>query len=165
MKLIIETKEGDFTAHYSENGLSKLDFPTAGKTRAQIAAKETEVSPQVSHWHELTIRALQDALAGRQPRMLPPLDLSAGTDFQRRVWGALRRIAAGRTRSYAEVAAGLGQPKAARAVGSACGANPIPVLVPCHRVLAANHHLGGFSGDINWKRTLLAREDVEVVEG
>jgi O-6-methylguanine DNA methyltransferase len=105
---------------------------------------------------------LNDALAGRAPRNLPPLDLSAGTDFQRRVWSALRRIASGRTRSYAEVAVAIGNPRATRAVGGACGANPIPVLVPCHRVLAANRAIGGFSSGLGWKRKLLAREGIEV---
>jgi O-6-methylguanine DNA methyltransferase len=63
--------------------------------------------------------------------------------------------------SYAEVAEAIGKPKAVRAVGGACGANPIPLFVPCHRVLAANHRLGGFSGGLEWKRTLLAREKGE----
>ena len=64
---------------------------------------------------------------------------------------------------YSEVAKALGRPGATHAVGSACGANPIPVLVPCHRVLAANSKLGGFSGGLDWKRLLLAREGVRVV--
>jgi O-6-methylguanine DNA methyltransferase len=105
---------------------------------------------------------LNEILAGREPRVLPPLDLSSGTEFQRRVWNALRRIASGRTRSYAEVATEIGRPRATRAVGGACGANPIPVLVPCHRVLAANRALGGFSGGLGWKRKLLAREGVAI---
>ena len=66
----------------------------------------------------------------------------------------------GKTQSYSEIAATIGKPKAARAVGSACGANPIPVLIPCHRVLAANKKLGGFSGGLNWKRALLKREGI-----
>lgn len=99
-------------------------------------------------------------LAGRPAKTLPPVDLSAGTDFQRRVWGALRRIGWGRTRSYGQVARAIGQPKAARAVGAACGANPIPVLVPCHRVLAADKRLGGYSGGLDWKRALLRREGI-----
>lgn len=70
------------------------------------------------------------------------------------------RIPPGETRSYGEIAAALGQPLASRAVGGACGANPIPVLVPCHRVLAANGRLGGFSGGLDWKRRLLAIEGV-----
>jgi O-6-methylguanine DNA methyltransferase len=93
---------------------------------------------------------------------LPPLDVSSGTVFQQRVWSALRKIRCGQTRSYGDIARVIGKPKAVRAVGGACGANPIPVFVPCHRVLAANRKLGGFSGGLNWKRTLLAREGVAV---
>jgi len=69
-------------------------------------------------------------------------------------------IRPGKTLSYGEMAAAIGKPRAVRAVGGACGANPIPVIVPCHRVLAANHRLGGFSSGLDWKRTLLTREGV-----
>ncbi len=157
-RLVIPTNDGDFVAHYSQNGLAQLDFPTA---RSGVQS-DKEISAPVRRWHRLTTDALNDALAGHAPRNLPPLDLSAGTDFQRRVWSALRRIASGRTRSYAEVAAAIGNPRATRAVGGACGANPIPVLVPCHRVLAANRAIGGFSSGLGWKRKLLAREGIEV---
>jgi len=85
-----------------------------------------------------------------------PLDLG-GTPFQRAVWDALRRIPRGATRTYAELACELGRPGGARAVGAAAGANPVPVLVPCHRLLAADG-LGGFSGGLAAKRALLALE-------
>jgi O-6-methylguanine DNA methyltransferase len=104
---------------------------------------------------------LKSVLAGRPPGKFPPLDL-AGTEFQKSVWRALRKIRSGRTKSYGEIARAVGNPKAVRAVGGACGANPIPVLVPCHRVLAANKKLGGFSGGLNWKRELLAGEGVSL---
>jgi O-6-methylguanine DNA methyltransferase len=104
------------------------------------------------------VAALKNALAGCAAKNLPPLDLSAGTEFQQKVWNALRKISAGKTKSYGEIAEAVGKPKAVRAVGGACGANPIPIFVPCHRVLAANNKLGGFSGGLSWKRTLLARE-------
>ncbi|NDF00956.1 MAG: methylated-DNA--[protein]-cysteine S-methyltransferase, partial [Verrucomicrobia bacterium] len=91
---------------------------------------------------------------------LPPLDLTGGTKFRLRVWDALQRIPRGETRSYGEIAEDLGKRRAARAVGGGCGANPIPVLIPCHRVLAANGRLGGFSGGQEWKRRLLAVEGV-----
>jgi O-6-methylguanine DNA methyltransferase len=78
------------------------------------------------------------------------------------VWRVLRRITSGQTWSYAELARAIGRAKAVRAVGNACGANPIPVLVPCHRVLAANEGLGGFSGGRKWKWMLLAREGIEL---
>jgi O-6-methylguanine DNA methyltransferase len=161
IKLVIPTAEGVFTAHYSQHGLAQLDFPTA-KSAAATNKESSAPAAQIRGWHRLTTRALNEALAGRAPRVLPPLDLSSGTEFQRRVWSALRRIASGRTRSYAEVAAEIGNPRATRAVGGACGANPIPVLVPCHRVLAANHAVGGFSGGLDWKRKLLTREGIAV---
>ncbi len=88
------------------------------------------------------------------------MDLSCGTEFQQRVWAALRKIKRGETQSYGEIAKSIGAPKAVRAVGGACGANPIPLLVPCHRMLAANQKIGGFSGGLEWKRTLLAREGI-----
>ena len=108
----------------------------------------------------MTAAALKEALSGRAPKLLPPLDFSAGTVFQRRVWTALRRIRPGQTRTYRQIAGAAGKPKATRAAGGACGANPIPVLVPCHRVLASDGGLGGFSGGLNWKRRLLALEGV-----
>ena len=97
-------------------------------------------------------------MAGLEPSDLPPLDLSAGTEFQKEVWRALLKIRMGETMSYGEVARAIGKPKALRAVGGACGANPIPVFVPCHRVLAANNKLGGFSSGLQWKRRLLEIE-------
>lgn len=109
-------------------------------------------------WIQATRSALTQLLAGGPAGEIPPLDLRAGTEFQRSVWEALRAIPPGRTRSYGELAAQVGRPGGARAVGQACGANPIPLLIPCHRVLAAQGRLGGFSGGLAWKRRLLERE-------
>ena len=86
-----------------------------------------------------------------------PLDFS-GTSFQNRVWAELARIPFGQTRSYQDIAAALGNPSACRAVGSACGKNPIPIVVPCHRVIAKSGGLGGFSGGLDVKKALLAIE-------
>jgi AraC family transcriptional regulator of adaptative response/methylated-DNA-[protein]-cysteine methyltransferase len=154
----IPTSAGSFLAYYSEQGLARLDFPS--QREQSDLSNPAEFSPQVRRWHALTVKALEQVLAGCEPKALPPFDLSAGTEFQQRVWNALRRIALGQTNSYAEIAAAIGQPKATRAVGGACGANPVPVLIPCHRVLAANKGLGGFSGGLDWKRKLLAREGI-----
>lgn len=85
---------------------------------------------------------------------------TGGTPFQRRVWEALRDIPAGRTTSYGALAAAIGLPGAARAVGLANGANPIAILVPCHRVIGANAALTGYGGGIHRKRWLLAHEGV-----
>jgi methylated-DNA-[protein]-cysteine S-methyltransferase len=86
------------------------------------------------------------------------LDLSIGTPFQRRVWAALRRIPLGETRSYGELAAALGMPGSARAVGSANAQNPLSILVPCHRVVGADGSLTGYAGGEERKRWLLAHE-------
>jgi AraC family transcriptional regulator of adaptative response/methylated-DNA-[protein]-cysteine methyltransferase len=86
-----------------------------------------------------------------------PLDVH-GTAFQQRVWDELRRIPCGETRSYGELAAALGNPKASRAVGGANGANRIAVLIPCHRVIAADGTLGGYAWGLEIKAELLRRE-------
>jgi O-6-methylguanine DNA methyltransferase len=105
---------------------------------------------------------LKNVLAGREPKNFPPLDLSGGTMFQQNVWRALRKISRGKTCSYGEIARRIGKPKAIRAVGGACGANPIPIFAPCHRVLAANKKTGGFSCGLNWKLKLLALEGISL---
>jgi methylated-DNA-[protein]-cysteine S-methyltransferase len=81
-----------------------------------------------------------------------------GTAFQKTVWTALREIPFGATLSYGELARRIGQPAAARAVGAANGANPLPIVVPCHRVIGADHSLTGFGGGLATKRFLLAHE-------
>jgi methylated-DNA-[protein]-cysteine S-methyltransferase len=153
----VSTPLGRFRAHFSVDGLARLDFPAAG------AEPGAELPAPFRDWAAQTEAALRAALAakpGGRPPPLPPLDLSGGTKFRLRVWAELRRIPRGETRSYGEIADELGKRRAARAVGGACGANPIPVLIPCHRVLAANGGLGGFSGGLEWKRRLLAIEGV-----
>ena len=156
--LPVATPDGEFLAWYSEKGLCALRFPSTAKHSKQTGP----VPAKIRRWHAATNAALKSALTGQNGKALPPLDLSAGTEFQRRVWGALRKIARGRTQSYAEVAKAVGRPKAVRAVGGACGANPIPVFIPCHRVVAANKRLGGFSGGLDWKRALLKREGIRL---
>jgi len=157
--LPISTTDGEFLACYSGTGLCGLDFP-ARNQHLLSKIDPAQVPPHVRLWHALTVKALGRALAGQGPGRLPPLDLSCGTEFQQQVWQALLQITCGANSSYAQVAQAIGRPKAVRAVGAACGANPIPVFVPCHRVLAANQGLGGFSGGLDWKRRLLEREGV-----
>jgi len=84
--------------------------------------------------------------------------VDAGTEFQRRVWDAARRIPLGSVSSYGDLARALGAPGASRAVGNALGANPVPVIIPCHRVIQSDRALGGFSGGLAWKRFLLEHE-------
>jgi O-6-methylguanine DNA methyltransferase len=152
---VIETKEGAFTATFSERGLAQLEFPNGKLTSADA---NQPASGQLREWLEVTAKAIEDVLDGKNPEQLPPLDLSRGTPFQVSVWNALAQIPAGQTRSYSEIASAIGASRAVRAVGGACGENPIPVLIPCHRVLRKGGGLGGFSGGLDWKRRLLQIE-------
>ncbi|WP_406696557.1 methylated-DNA--[protein]-cysteine S-methyltransferase [Singulisphaera sp. Ch08] len=86
------------------------------------------------------------------------IDMSSGTPFQRRVWESLRGIPRGQTQSYGEVAKAIGHPGAARAVGAACGINPVSLLVPCHRVVASGGSLGGYGWGLERKQALLDLE-------
>jgi O-6-methylguanine DNA methyltransferase len=148
------TTWGIFAAYFSTAGLCRLAFP--GDKPPKLL--EASLPPMNAEWLSLTQQAVEKVLSGRAPNELPPLDLSRGTPFQQKVWALLRMIPFGETRTYGQVAAALGQPLAARAVGAACGANPVPVIVPCHRVLASNGKLGGYSAGLDWKRKLLAAE-------
>ena len=101
---------------------------------------------------------LESYFAGEPVRFDVPLDLSAGTVFQQKAWRACRRIPYGETRSYAELARMAGRPGAVRAAGNALNANPVPVLVPCHRVIRSDGSLGGFGGGVSLKKKLLRLE-------
>lgn len=108
--------------------------------------------------------AMADLLSGvlqavATPASMPDLPLdTAGTAFQQKVWAELRKIPPGETRSYAEIAAAVGQPGAVRAVGTANGSNPVAILVPCHRVIRSDGSLGGYAGGLERKRRLLQAE-------
>lgn len=106
---------------------------------------------------------LQAYFAGEQIRYTDeiPLDL-IGTAFQQQVWKELGRVPYGEVRTYGDIAAAIGRPTAVRAVGAANGANPIPLLLPCHRIIGSNRKLTGFRGGLELKRRLL---DLERIEG
>jgi AraC family transcriptional regulator of adaptative response/methylated-DNA-[protein]-cysteine methyltransferase len=103
-------------------------------------------------------------IAGRKLDDALPLDLQ-GTDFQRGVWNQLLAIPAGRTRTYLDVAQAINRPKATRAVAQACGANPVAVVIPCHRVVMSDGSIGGYSGLPGVKKALLAAEGVKQFTG
>lgn len=104
-----------------------------------------------------SVAAILNYLEGKQQALELPLDVQA-TTFQRRVWEALRRIPYGATRSYKEIAAAIGAPRAVRAVARACAANPLALVTPCHRVIATDGRLGGYRWGMERKQRLLARE-------
>ena len=111
--------------------------------------------------HLKAARAAIEAYLGGKGRAFDlPLDFEGQPRFRRKVWETLRGIPYGRVRSYGWVARKVGKPAAARAVGGACGANPMPLLIPCHRVVAGDGSLGGFSGGLGLKKRLLKLEGV-----
>jgi AraC family transcriptional regulator of adaptative response/methylated-DNA-[protein]-cysteine methyltransferase len=124
----------------------RAEFPKAEFVRVQ-AGRDEFLAPRV--------RAVADALAGLSGRV--PLEL-IGTAFQQRVWRVLMTIPRGQTRSYAELAAALGQPRAARAVARACAQNRLAVLVPCHRIIRGDGSLGGYRWGLPRKDALLRAE-------
>ncbi len=118
---------------------------------------ETE-GREAARWLEQAQREIQHFLSGELDRFTCPVDVTDATSFQRAVWRTAAHIPYGRVRSYQWIAARLGKPHAARAVGNALGANPVPLVIPCHRVVAADASLGGFSCGLHWKRRLLELE-------
>ncbi len=157
MTASVPTEMGVFCAEYTQNGLCRLYFPRGKKNM-----KDNSLTKQQQSWHRKTQWAVKAILIGRVPPALPPLDFPTGTVFRRRVWNMILTIPVGTVWTYGKLAWSINQPKATRAVGGASGANPIPVLIPCHRVIGANGKLAGFSAGINWKIRLLRIEGVEL---
>lgn len=110
------------------------------------------------------IKALKDEIleyaSGARRKFGVKVDIRAGTPFQRSVWRSIAKIPWGETRSYKWIANSIGRPTAARAVANACGANPVPIIIPCHRVIASDGGIGGFSCGIGIKKKLLAIEGI-----
>jgi methylated-DNA-[protein]-cysteine S-methyltransferase len=127
--------------------LSELGFPSGERLEDRASPRLREAQAQLIGY-----------LAGTCRSFDLPLDLSRGTSFQRKVWKTLREISYGRLRSYQWVAAHVGGKQYARAVGNAVGANPLPIVIPCHRIVAQDLSLGGFSCGLPTKRKLLALE-------
>jgi methylated-DNA-[protein]-cysteine S-methyltransferase len=130
-------------------GIRAIEFEPFAESRAAPNAGNPLLAEAV--------RQLQAYFAGQLRDFELPLDL-AGTEFQRRVWLELTRIPYGETRTYQEMARAIGSPKAVRAVGAANGANPVAIVVPCHRVIGANGKLVGYGGGLPLKRRLLTLE-------
>jgi methylated-DNA-[protein]-cysteine S-methyltransferase len=106
-----------------------------------------------------TIKELDEYFAGRRKEFDIPL-LFVGTDFQKKVWNELLKIPFGQTVSYMDIARKIKEPKGVRAVANAIGANPMSIIVPCHRVIASNNTLGGYAGGLKAKKALIERERV-----
>lgn len=149
----VDTPVGRLLIAADGGRICRVAFPEGGRARApELGWKECAEGAL-----GIAVQQLREYFAGQRTAFELPL-APEGTPFQRRVWNCLRSIPYGDTISYAELARRAGHPKAARAVGAANGANRLPILIPCHRVIAADGSLGGFSGGLEIKRRLLALE-------
>ncbi|WP_439853590.1 methylated-DNA--[protein]-cysteine S-methyltransferase [Pseudomonas yamanorum] len=146
---------GQLTLVARDGKLTAILWEKERPNRVRLGAlQEANNSPVLQE----TERQLKEYFAGTRNRFELELDF-AGTDFQKKVWQALLTIPFGQTRSYSQIAAQIGNPKAVRAVGAANGRNPISIVAPCHRVIGASGGLTGFAGGLEAKQYLLALED------
>ena len=154
---LVDTTLGNMLVAATEKGVCCLSFDEGEEElRARFPnAALVEAGDEFRRLFEQATAAVEQPVNATTAEI--PLDVK-GTAFQQRVWQALREIPAGETRSYGELAAALGNPKASRAVGGANGANNIAVLIPCHRVIAADGGLGGYAYGTEIKAELLRRE-------
>ena len=153
-RLVFDSPVGPLTLLASERGLSAVLWP-GERVRGKNPAKEAE-----SRRHPILSKAarqLKEYFGGARRAFELPLD-PLGSDFDLRVWRGLRAIGYGSTLSYGALARAIGNAKASRAVGGATGRNPIPIVVPCHRLIGSDGGLGGFSGGLGVKRTKEGRD-------
>jgi methylated-DNA-[protein]-cysteine S-methyltransferase len=159
----VDSPIGRLLAAATERGLVRLAFAGEEPDRV-LALLATRVSPRVLEAParlDHVRRGLDDYFAGRRRHFADvSVDWALVSPFGRRVLGALAGIGWGEVTTYAGLAAGIGKPRAARAVGNALGANPVPIVVPCHRVLRTGGSLGGYGGGLDLKRRLLSLEGV-----
>lgn len=164
----MESPIGDLLLMFSDIGLTRIVFEIEGfESFGELARFEKFDGTQLSKRNNsssdqgivnLTVSQLKEYFNGQRRDFSVPLDLNGVTDFRRGVLNALSRIPFGETRSYSAVAAEVGAPGAMRAVGSACATNPVPIIVPCHRVLRSDGSIGGYLGGLEAKKTLLLLE-------
>lgn len=155
---VIETAAGWTGVEVTEKGVRRLTLPARNRQAAieALGIEEKDIT------HEAGGAGLADRLKhfflGEPVVFKEGLDLDGATEFQREVYEAACRIPHGQTSTYGELARSIGKPGAARAVGRALGANPVPVIIPCHRVLGADGSLTGFTGGLETKERLLKLE-------
>ncbi len=153
----VRTPIGWLSIAASPRGLLRIDFVAQAIGSKAAGTRATGPDKEARRHLAAALRQLRDYFAGRRSTFELPLDL-AGTAYQQRVWRALERIPFGRTLTYGELAARLGAPGGARAVGRACATNPVPVVVPCHRVVGSEGSLQGYGGGLWRKQRLLELE-------
>lgn len=156
----LDTTLGDLLIASSERGLVRIIFPSEGEqdSFSTLLDEFADSDLHESREHnESACRQLTEYFEETRTAFDLPLDLR-GTDFQKAVWEAVSRVPYGQTRTYGQIAEDIGNPGSIRAVGAANGANPIPIVVPCHRIIGADGSLTGYGGGIEIKRKLLVLE-------
>ena len=155
---LVETADGWIGIEATEAGVRRITLPTKNRKSAlaDLGIEEKDLTHE--HGGAGVADRLKHYFMGEPLVFKEGLDLTGATAFQQEVYEAACRIPFGETRTYGELAKEIGKPGAARAVGQALGANPIPILIPCHRVVAANGGLGGYTGGVKTKEKLLAME-------
>ena len=157
--ITLNTKVGWVGILGSAKGLLFVTLPQCSAQEArQLLGDSVNHATWSPHRFKDLMERLRIYFSGHKAVFPEELDLSAATPFQREVWEITRLIPYGETRSYTWVAEQIGKPKALRAVGQALGSNPLPVIVPCHRVLNIDGKLGGYSRGVEMKRYLLSLE-------
>ncbi len=157
--IILDSDVGWLGILGSAKGLLSVTLPQRSAQEArQLLGDSVNQASWSPHSFEGVMERLRIYFGGHRVAFPDELDLSQATPFQRGVWEITRLIPYGETRSYAWVAEQIGKPKALRAVGQTLGRNPLPVIIPCHRVLTINGKLGGYSGGLEMKRRLLSLE-------
>ena len=155
----VNTKFGWVGLVGSEAGLIELILPKSSREAVISEIKEftTDVAEDTTAFSDLSSR-LQRYFIGEKVFFSDNIDMNGTTNFDRAVWNATADIPYGQTRSYAWVAKRIGRPRAFRAVGGALARNPVPIIIPCHRVIASSGNLGGFGGGLVLKKRLLELE-------
>jgi len=143
----------------SAKGLLSITLPQRSAQEShRLLGKGVNYATWSPHLFEDLVERLGIYFSGHKVTFPDKLDLSGATPFQRKVWGKTRLIPYGETRSYFWVAEQIKRPRAVRAVGQALGRNPLPIIIPCHRVLTSNGKLGGYSGGVEMKNQILSLE-------
>ena len=137
---------GSVTIGYEDDAVVFLKF-----------GRDTDIPDDTSSFSDHVAAELEEYFEGTRTSFSFPIQL-VGTAFQKAVWEELQKIPYGQTRTYGEIASAIGRPKAARAVGIACGKNPVWIVVPCHRVIGKNDTLTGYAGGLDLKQKLLELE-------
>ncbi|HXV69141.1 MAG TPA: methylated-DNA--[protein]-cysteine S-methyltransferase [Nitrospira sp.] len=159
--LIFKSPWGWMGMSETSRGIDAIVLPMVSKRAVETGLRsvtEEPFEPGGSVRLGVARRQLLEYLDGKRDTFEVSLDLSRGTPFRRRVWRALQRVPYGKLRSYQWIAARVGGRHYARAVGNAVGANPLPIVIPCHRIVAQDASLGGFSCGLPMKRKLLTLE-------